>query len=158
MKRGLSVAPRPLPANIIEQGVAVVAFARAPGELCRTLRIGLAPLRCDIVQRVPAKLTCGSHSSNPAQNKAFQVDLQFDVTGSLWLLDWKTERAEVKFRGILSPSGTMLVAGLGKSEEGATWTYEFSGQKNPTGIAVLKGSMQSEQPKGTRLCSLTFQY
>ena len=106
---------------------------------------------------VPAKLTCGSHSSNPSANKAFQVDLQFDVTGSLWLLDWKTEHSEVKFRGILSPSGTMLVAGLGKSDDGATWTYEFSGQKKPGGIAILKGSMQSEQPKGTRLCSLTFQ-
>ena len=107
-------------------------------------------------KRVPAKLTCGSHTSNPAQNKAFQVELQFDVTGSLWLLDWKTEQAEVKFRGILSPSGTMLIAGLGKADEGATWTYEFSGHKNPTGIAILKGSMQSEQPKGTRSCSLTF--
>lgn len=108
-------------------------------------------------KHVAAKLTCGSHSSNPAQHKAFQVDLQFDVTGSLWLLDWKTEHAEVKFRGILSPSGTMLIAGLGKSDEGATWTYEFSGQKKPTGIAILNGSMQSEQPKGARLCSLTFQ-
>jgi len=108
-------------------------------------------------KRAAAKLTCGSHSSNPTQFKAFQVDLQFDVTGSLWLLDWKTERAEVKFRGILSPSGTMLIAGLGKSDEGATWTYEFSGQKKPTGIAILNGSMQSEQPKGSRSCSLTFQ-
>ncbi len=43
----------------------------------------------------------------------------------------------------------MLIAGLGKADEGATWTYEFSGHKNPTGIAILKGSMQSEQPKGT---------
>jgi hypothetical protein len=107
-------------------------------------------------RRVPAKLTCSSHSSNPTQHKAFQVDLQFDVTGSLWLLDWKTGRNEIKFRGILSPSGAMLIAGLGKSDEGATWTYEFSGTKNATGIAVLKGSLQSEQPKGMRSCSLTF--
>ena len=106
---------------------------------------------------VPAKLTCGSHSSNPTARKALQVDLKFEVTGSLWLLDWKTENSEVKFRGILSPSGTMLVAGLGKADAGVSWTYEFSGQKNATGISVLKGSLQSEQPKGTRLCSLTFQ-
>lgn len=105
----------------------------------------------------PAKLTCGSHSSNPAVNKPFQVELQFDVTGSLWLLDWKTEHSEVKFRGILSPSGTMPVAGLGKSDEGATWSYEFSERKNANGISVLKGSLQSEVPKGTRLCSLTFE-
>ena len=108
-------------------------------------------------KRVPAKLTCGSHSSNPQQQKAFQIDLQFEVIGSLWVLDWKTEHSEVKFRGILSPSGTMLIAGLGRSEQGANWTYEFSGHKNPTGVAVLKGSLQSEQPKGTRSCSMTFQ-
>jgi hypothetical protein len=108
-------------------------------------------------KRVPAKLTCGSHSSNPQQNKAFQADLQFDVSGSLWMLDWKTEHTEVKFRGILSPSGAMLIAGLGRSAQGANWTYEFSGHKNATGIAVLKGSLQSEQPKGMRSCSMTFQ-
>jgi hypothetical protein len=126
--------------------------------ICGVGSYGFSAFAEDIAPKsVPAKLTCGSHSSNPTQFKAFQVDLQFEVTGSLWLMDWKTERAEVKFRGIRSPSGTMLVAGLGKSEEGATWTYEFSGQKNPTGIAVLKGSLQSEQPKGTRSCSLTFQ-
>ena len=107
-------------------------------------------------KRVPAKLTCGSHSTSPTHNKPFQVDLQFDVTGSLWLVDWKTERTEVKLRGILSPSGAMLVAGVGKSDEGATWTYEFSGRKNPTGLALLNGSLQSEQPKGTRTCSLSF--
>ena len=111
------------------------------------------------IEHVPAKLTCGSHSSNPTQKKAFQVDLQFDVTGSLWLLDWKNadQSAVVKFRGILSPSGMMLIAGLGKSDDGATWTYEFSGTKNSSGLSILKGSLQSEQPKGARLCSLTFQ-
>jgi hypothetical protein len=108
-------------------------------------------------KHVPAKLTCGSHSSSPKDHKAFQADIQFDVDGALWLLDWKTEHAEVKFRGILSPSGMMLIAGLGKSDNGATWTYEFSGRKNPTGIAVLKGSLQSEHPKGMRSCSITFE-
>jgi hypothetical protein len=126
--------------------------------ICGTGSYGFSAFAQEVaVKHVAAKLTCGSHSSNPTQNKAFQVDLQFDVTGPLWLLDWKTERAEVKFRGILAPSGTMLIAGLGKSDEGGTWGYEFSGHKNPTGIAVLKGSLQSEQPKGTRQCSLTFQ-
>ena len=134
------------------------ALISAAFVICGTCGYGFSSFAQEAAtKRVAGKLTCGSHSSNPAQNKAFQVDLQFDVTGSLWLVDWKTERAEVKFRGILSPSGTMLIAGLGKSDEGGTWTYEFSGHKNPTGIAVLKGSLQSEQPKGTRQCSLTFQ-
>jgi hypothetical protein len=51
----------------------------------------------------------------------------------------------------------MLVAGLGKSHDGAAWTYEFSGQKKAAGFAILQGSLQSEQPKGKRVCSLTFQ-
>jgi hypothetical protein len=61
-----------------------------------------------------------------------------------------------KFRGILSPSGTMLVAGQGKSDDGATWTYEFSGRKNPKGVTILRGSLNSDKPKGARACSLTF--
>jgi hypothetical protein len=134
------------------------ALISAAFVICSTYSSGFSAIAQETAtKRIPAKLTCGSHSANPSQNKAFQVDLQFDVTGSLWLLDWNTERAQVKFRGILSPSGTMLIAGLGKSDEGVAWTYEFSGHKNVSGIAVLKGSLQSEQPKGTRQCSLTFQ-
>ena len=59
MEHGLRVAPRPLPANIVEQRVAIVAFPSAPREFGRGLRIVLAPLRGDVVERVPAKLTFG---------------------------------------------------------------------------------------------------
>ena len=61
-----------------------------------------------------------------------------------------------KFRGILSPSGTMLIAGEGKADNGATWSYEFSGRKTPSGVTILRGSLRSTVPKGTRSCSLTF--
>ena len=109
-------------------------------------------------ERVAASLNCGSHSSNPKLLKAFQADLQFDLYGSLWMLDRKTgpQSGEEKFRGILSPTGMMLIAGQGKSDAGETWTYEFSGSKNPKGVTILKGSLRSDQPKGTRTCSLTF--
>ena len=109
-------------------------------------------------EEVPAKLTCGSHSANPTQLKAFQIDLKFDVFGSLWMVDRKTspQSGTEKFRGILSPSGAMLIAGQGNADEGATWTYEFSGRKNPSGITLLRGSLRSAEPKGTRTCSLTF--
>jgi hypothetical protein len=108
--------------------------------------------------RVMASLNCGSHSANPKQHKSFQVDLPFDLYGSLWTLDRKTspQAGEEKFRGILSPTGMMLIAGQGQSDNGETWTYEFSGQKNPKGVTILKGSLRSEKPKGTRTCSLTF--
>jgi hypothetical protein len=107
---------------------------------------------------VPAKLNCGSHSGNIKELKAFQFDLQFEVFGSLWMVDRATspQPGMEKFRGILSPSGTMLVAGQGKSDDGATWTYEFSGRKNSKGVTVLRGTLRSDNPKGARTCSLSF--
>jgi hypothetical protein len=108
-------------------------------------------------EHVTATLTCGSHSANPAALKAFQVDLQFKVFGSLWLADTTTggQPGTEKFRGVLSPSGTMLIAGQGKADDGTTWTYEFSGRKSSNGITILRGSLKSATPKGARTCSLT---
>jgi hypothetical protein len=109
-------------------------------------------------KHVPAKLVCGSHSADRKKLTPFQVELTFNVSGSLWLIDRKTTRrpGEEKFLGILSPSGTMLIVGEGKADDGATWTYEFSGRKSPNGITILRGSLQSAAPKGTRACSLAF--
>jgi hypothetical protein len=110
-------------------------------------------------EHVKVSLACGSHSADPKLLKSFQADLQFAVVGSLWLLDRKLsspKSGEEKFRGVLSPKGAMLIAGLGKADGGENWTYEFSGQKNSKGITVLKGSLTSDQPPGTRICSLTF--
>jgi hypothetical protein len=109
-------------------------------------------------KHVPAKLVCGSHSADRKKLTPFQVELTFNVSGSLWLIDRKTTRrpGEEKFLGILSPSGTMLIVGEGKADDGATWTYEFSGRKSPNGITILRGSLQSKVPKGARTCSLAF--
>jgi hypothetical protein len=109
-------------------------------------------------KHVPAKLVCSSHSANPKQLTAFQVDLQFDVSGSLWMLERTTspQPGKERFLGILSPSGTMLIVGEGKFDDGSTWSYEFSGRKTPNGLTILKGSLQSAVPKGTRSCSLAF--
>ena len=102
----------------------------------------------DAVQkRVPAKLICGSHSANPQQHKAFQVDLQFDVNGSLWMLDWKTERAEVKFRGILSPSGAMLIAGLGRTMKGRPGRMSFPVTKIRQASQCSKGVRNPSNPR-----------
>ena len=111
-----------------------------------------------VTKHVPAKLVCGSHSADRKKLTPFQVELTFNVSGSLWLIDRKTTRrsGEEKFLGILSPSGTMLIVGEGKADDGATWTYEFSGRKSPNGITILRGSLQSNVPKGTRTCSLAF--
>jgi len=108
--------------------------------------------------QVKAKLVCGSHSANPKELRPFEVELQFKVSGALWISEHKTnpKPGEEKFLGILSPSNTMLIVGEGKLDDGSTWSYEFSGRKKPNGITILRGSLTSQKPKGTRLCSLAF--
>jgi hypothetical protein len=111
-----------------------------------------------VTEQVDAKLTCGSHSANRQELKAFQVDLQFKVGGNLWIVDRTTspQPGKENILGIMSRSGTMLFVGEGKGDDGSTWSYEFSGRKAPNGITILKGSQNSTVPKGTRSCSLTF--
>ena len=104
---------------------------------------------------VAAKLVCGSFSADPAKFKPFESHLKFTVSGPLWTSDVADARGKERFLGILSPSGTMLIVGEGKADGGATWTYEFSGKKKD-GLTILRGSLQSQKPKGSRLCSLAF--
>lgn len=108
--------------------------------------------------QVAAKLVCGSHSANPKELKPFEAQLQFHVSGHLWTSERDTspQPGKEKFLGILSPSGTMLIVGEGKLDDGASWSYEFSGRKSPNGITILRGTLQSAKPKGRRLCSLAF--
>jgi hypothetical protein len=108
--------------------------------------------------QVAAKLVCGSHSANPKELKPFETQLEFHVSGYLWTSERKTspEPGNERFLGILSPSGTMLIVGEGKLDDGASWTYEFSGRKAPNGITIVRGSLVSDKPKGRRLCSLAF--
>jgi hypothetical protein len=111
------------------------------------------------IKHVPAKLVCGSHSANRKELRPFEENLQFDVSGNLWISDRKTspQPGKERFLGILSPSsGTMLVVGEGKLDDGSAWTYEFSGRKSSNGLTILRGSLQSQTPKGTRSCSLAF--
>ena len=112
----------------------------------------------DPTEHINAKLTCGSLSTNAKDYKSFQIELSFEVYGSLWMADRKNQEQSgvEKFRGVLSPTGVMLIAGQGRSAHGTAWSYEFSGHKNSKGITILKGSFQSEEPKGTRSCSLAF--
>ena len=49
----------------------------------------------------------------------------------------------------------MLIVGEGKGADGATWTYEFAGKKKD-GLTILRGSLKSDKPKGSRTCSLAF--
>ena len=106
-------------------------------------------------KQIKAKLVCGSHSANPRELRPFDIHLQFTVSGPLWTSDVTDPRGKERFLGILSPSGTMLIVGEGKAADGATWTYEFSGKKKD-GLTIVRGSLNSDKPKGSRACSLAF--
>ena len=125
--------------------------------LALTLMPGLsAAAEQAATRQVPAKLVCGSFSADPHKLKPFDLHLTFTVSGPLWTGDVTDERGKERFLGILSPSGTMLIVGEGKAGDGATWTYEFSGKKRPDALTILRGSLDSQQPKGKRFCSLAF--
>jgi hypothetical protein len=51
---------------------------------------------------VPAKLNCGSHSANSKELKPFQFDLQFEVFGSLWMVDRATSHQPAAWHGKIS--------------------------------------------------------
>jgi hypothetical protein len=107
-------------------------------------------------KQVAAKLVCGSFSADPHKMKPYESKFAFTVSGPLWTSDVADQRGKERFLGILSPSGTMLIVGEGKSDDGATWTYEFSGRKKQDSLTILRGSLQSQKPKGSRACSLAF--
>jgi hypothetical protein len=106
-------------------------------------------------KEVKAELVCGSNSANRKELGPFKTPLKFTVSGPLWTSDMQDARGKERFLGILSPSNTMLIVGEGKAADGATWTYEFSGKKKD-GITILRGSLKSDKPKGSRFCSLSF--
>src|ERR1044071_6737714 len=110
------------------------------GVLASGLLAAPVPAQETPTSRVVANLNCTSHSANPKELKAYSADLEFNLASTLLTVDRKTpEGGEEKFRGILSPTGAMLIAGQGKGADGATWTYEFSGNKKPRGVTILNG-------------------
>jgi hypothetical protein len=129
----------------------------AAAALVLAFDIGCAPAVAQqpASKQVKAKIVCGSHSSNPRELRPFDLHLEFTVSGPLWTSTVADARGKERFLGILSPSGTMLIVGEGKADNGATWTYEFSGKKKD-GLTIVRGSLKSDKPKGSRICSLAF--
>ena len=60
------------------------------------------------------------------------------------------------FKGLLAPSGAILIAGSGSYGD-ASWTYEFAGKMNKSGKTVLQGKLTSTKGvEGYRNCSMSF--
>ncbi len=107
---------------------------------------------------VRARLVCGAGSGNPAREGAFQDTIRLRISEEMQIFGERDEGGvEDKYRGIVAPSGAVLIAGKGKHDDrGAEWIWEFSGRMKPTGT-VLKGRMTSTRGGiGSRACTMTF--
>jgi hypothetical protein len=114
-------------------------------------------------QRVPAKLICGPHSSNPARLPAFQSTMTFALADDQ-LLATRPIRANGSngagvetFKGTVSPTGAMLISGSGQRKTGGAWRYEFTGSRNDTGDTVVRGQLTNTNGAiGSRDCQIVF--
>src|ERR1043166_2543026 len=104
------------------------------------------------------KLICGSFSARQKEshpwNEAVAGGIEHGVI-TVTRPDYPPPKGTA-FKGILAPSGAILIAGEGNFEEGQTeWNYEFSGKLNASGTTDLKGKLQSTKGvTGYRICSM----
>ncbi len=111
-------------------------------------------------EKVPAKLVCSEHSANPETQRAFQRDMSFARNGPQLTASYDTKNKEgstTNFTGIVSPTGDILVTGIGSNNKGGKWVYQFSGKSAPSGDTELKGRLENTSGAvGGRDCSLIF--
>lgn len=106
------------------------------------------------------KLICGSFSARQKEshpwNEAVAVEIDHGAI-TVTRPDYPPPKGTA-FKGILAPSGAILIAGEGNFEEGqAEWNYEFSGKLNAGGTTDLKGKLQATKGvTGYRICSMSF--
>jgi len=106
------------------------------------------------------KLICGSFSAKNKEshpwNEAVAVEIDHGAI-TVTRPDYPPPKGTA-FKGILAPSGAILIAGEGNFEEGqANWNYEFSGKFNAKGMTDLRGKLAATAGTiGTRTCSMSF--
>jgi len=111
----------------------------------------------DKPQKHEGKIVCGSFSGDPrkypAWNDAMEIVIEnFSLTAS-------PSRAKGQvMRGVVAPSGAILLAGDGGPPGAAKeWTYEFAGKLNANGTTVLKGELADiHGGKAKRNCAISF--
>ena len=106
------------------------------------------------------KLICGAFSAQPKTSPLWREDVTVEIDlGAITIVrkDYPPPKGAA-FKGILAPSGAILVAGEGNVEEGqAAWNYEFSGKLDKDGAANLRGRLTAiKGTPGYRVCSLSF--
>jgi hypothetical protein len=104
------------------------------------------------------KLICGSFSAQPKASHPWNEEISVEIAhGAITVVRTNYPPPKgVAFKGLLAPSGAILIAGEGSDDEQA-WNYEFSGKLNPSGTTDLKGKLTATKGKlGYRICSMSF--
>jgi hypothetical protein len=112
----------------------------------------------DAAKKIPGVLICSSFSAQPKTSPSWRDELNVIIDkGAITVESVKDPppKGEV-FKGLLAPSGAILIAGSGSYGE-ASWTYEFAGHFNKSGKTFLKGKLTATKGvAGYRDCSMSF--
>jgi len=109
-------------------------------------------------QKHQGKIVCGSFSGDPKKYPAWNDELTIEIDRQVVVASPARAQGQV-MRGMVAPSGAILLAGEGGPPGGAKeWTYEFSGKLSPKGTTVLKGELADIQGgKARRSCAISFE-
>jgi hypothetical protein len=114
----------------------------------------------DAPKTMKGKLICGSFSAQPKTSPPWNEEVSVEILhGAITVVRPQYPPPKgVAFKGILAPSGAILIAGEGNLEDGqAAWNYEFSGTLNASGTTDLRGKLMAiKGPAGSRTCSMSF--
>ena len=103
-------------------------------------------------------LICSSFSAQPKTSPAWHEKVSVEIARyaiTVIRTDYPPPKG-VAFKGLVAPSGAILIAGEG-SDEGQAWNYEFSGKLNASGTTDLRGKLTATKGTlGYRVCSMSF--
>jgi len=109
--------------------------------------------------KLPGKLICGSFSAQPKTSPPWHDELSIEIDKaaiSVVRVNYPPPEGVV-FKGVVAPSGAILIAGYGSFEKESEWNYEFSGKLNKGGETQLKGKLTATKPlPGYRICTMSF--
>jgi hypothetical protein len=112
----------------------------------------------DAAKKIPGVLICGSFSAQPKTSPSWRDALNVIIDKeaiTVESVENPPPKGEV-FKGLLAPSGAILIAGSGSYGE-ASWTYEFAGKFNKSGKTILQGKLTATKGvAGYRDCSMSF--
>ena len=113
----------------------------------------------DGAKKLPGKLICGSFSAQPKTSPPWHDELSIEIDKaaiSVVRVNYPPPEGVV-FKGVVAPSGAILIAGYGSFEKESEWNYEFSGKLNKGGETQLKGKLTATKPlPGYRICTMSF--